>query len=109
MHLVQILLPIVGPHEDFGPVLTEIEGALSEMFGGVTSYARAPAKGLWQPNSDVPERDDIIVVEVMVPALDRAWWQAFRGVLERLLHQEEVVVRAIPLDEIDIPARAPAA
>ena len=109
MHLVQILMPIVGPPGDFKAVLTEIESALTEMFGGVTSYARAPARGLWQDRSAAHERDDIIVVEVMVAALDRPWWQAFRGVLERLLDQEQLVIRAIPLDAIDLPVRAPAA
>jgi hypothetical protein len=41
------------------------------------------------------ERDDIVVVEVMVQTLDPAWWAGYRRSLEkRLLAQTERVVRA---------------
>ena len=90
MHLVQILLPVVGEREAFDEVMHE----LTERFGGVTAYTRAPAAGVWKGPSDATERDDIIVVEVMVAELDKAWWARYRRALERRLAQKELVVRA---------------
>jgi hypothetical protein len=39
-------------------------------------------------------RDDIVVLEVMVPVLDREWWHDYRKQLERLFRQDQIVVRA---------------
>jgi hypothetical protein len=88
--LVQMLLPVVGQQKAYKNVLDE----LTERFGGATAYSRAPAAGLWKNPSDRTERDDIIVVEVMVDRVDRAWWSAFRRRLEKRLRQKEIVVRA---------------
>ena len=90
MHLVQILLPVVGEREAFDEVMHE----LTERFGGVTAYTRAPAAGVWKNSPDSTERDDIVVVEVMVPELDKAWWARYRRALEKRLAQKELVVRA---------------
>lgn len=38
--------------------------------------------------------DDIVVVEVMVGDLDKAWWARYRSNLEQRLNQKEIVVRA---------------
>jgi hypothetical protein len=59
MHLVQILLPLAGDR----PVFDEVMHELTERFGGVTAYTRAPAAGLWKNPSASTERDDIIVGE----------------------------------------------
>jgi predicted nucleotidyltransferase len=40
------------------------------------------------------KRDDLVVIEVMVDALDRPWWSTYKGDLERLFRQEQIVVRA---------------
>ena len=90
MHLVQILLPLVGEREVFDEVMHE----LTERFGGVTAYTRAPAAGLWKNAADSTERDDIIVVEVMVEELDKPWWARYRRDLEKRLRQKELIVRA---------------
>ena len=90
MHLVQLLLPVVGQREVFDEVMHE----LTERFGGVTAYTRAPAAGVWKSSSQSTERDDIVVVEVMVARLDREWWAAYRRHLEQRLAQKELVVRA---------------
>lgn len=95
MHLVQILLPLYDPEgvrfgrEAFDGVARE----LTERFGGLTAYTRAPAAGLWKEGGDT-QRDDIVVYEVMVDALDRDWWSAYRRGLEERFRQEELVVRA---------------
>jgi hypothetical protein len=85
MYLVQLLLPRYD-----GTVTRE----LTERFGGVTAYNRAPAKGLWQPEPGKTVHDDIVVYEVMVEVLDQAWWADYRKALERRLNQQEIVVRA---------------
>jgi len=90
MHLVQLLLPVIGEREVFDEVMHE----LTERFGGVTAYTRAPAAGVWKSPSESTERDDIVVVEVMVAELDKAWWARYRRGLEKRLAQKHLVVRA---------------
>ena len=102
-HLVQILLPTqtrngaaVAP-EQFARVRVE----LTEKFGGVTAYTRSPATGLWKrEEDDAIERDQVIMVEVVVEDLDRAWWAAYREQLEDRFDQEEVHARALAMDRI---------
>ena len=96
MHLVQILLPLRGPkgnafpHAEYSRVAEE----LTEQFGGMTAYSRAPAAGLWQEGDGETTRDDIVVYEVMVEAIDTAWWSGYRRTLEGRFAQQELVVRA---------------
>ena len=66
---------------------------MTDKFGGVTSFVRAPGQGLWDSGGDV-ERDNIAVIEVMTDEIDLPFWQAFRRKLERELSQEEIVIRA---------------
>jgi len=93
--LVQILLPAYDnagrpfPTEHYNDVRTK----LTDRFGGLTSYSRAPAEGLWDSGSTV-RRDDIVVVEVMVESLDRTWWKNYRIELEKLFRQDQMVIRA---------------
>ena len=79
MHLIQILLPVrdndgkpYGPHP-----FEEISWTLSKRFGGITAYTRAPAEGRWEERGKT-QHDDVLVIEGMIEALDRAWWRAFR-------------------------------
>ena len=81
MHLVQLLLPLVGEPEVFDEVMHE----LTERHGGVTAYTRAPAAGRWKNPSASTERDDIVVIEVMVDELDKRWWARYRKKLEKRL------------------------
>ncbi len=102
MHLVQLLLPVYDnaghafPASHYASVRDELAGR----FGGLTAYTRAPAEGLWSQDSGQQARDDIVVYEVMVEQLDRAWWEGFRARLERLFAQEELVVRAQPVERL---------
>ena len=97
MHLVQILLPVndnEGHHfepDDF----VQLRAELADHFGGVTTYMRAPARGLWKDDTGGTTRDDIVIFEVMTGELDRVWWSAFRKDLERRFRQETVIVRAL--------------
>ena len=96
MHLVQILLPLYDneqnpqPHDAFRSVRRE----LTERFGGLTVYTRAPAEGMWKLNDNHTSRDDIVIFEVMASQLDAAWWRKYRHELEARFRQDLIVIRA---------------
>ncbi len=99
MHLVQILLPV---YDNAGQALgrelfAAVRQELVERFGGLTTYSRAPAQGLWSEGGEgggTVSRDDIVVYEVMVDGLDAAWWAQYRQALCQRFGQQELVVRA---------------
>lgn len=99
MHLVQILLPLADNagqrfrSDDYGRVRTE----LSERFGGVTSFTRAPAEGMWKEGGHTTH-DDIVVFEIMIRELDHGWWEQYRAELERRFQQETIVMRALRVE-----------
>jgi len=99
VHLVQILLPVFDnggqrfPDAHYAAVRREMTGR----FGGVTAYVRSPATGLWQREDGSVERDDMVMVEVMVDSLDEEWWRGYRLALERQFAQDAIVVRAIAI------------
>jgi len=101
MHIVQILVPVADNRgRPFSSeLLRAIQNELTERFGGLTAYTRAPAQGVWLA-ADKPARDDIVVVEVMVEELNRTWWGDFRRRLEQMLSQEQLVVRAFPIERL---------
>ena len=96
MHLVEILLPVRDAEgRPFARALyDDLAHGLIERFGGLTAHSRAPAAGLWKEDSGATQRDDIVVYEVMVEALEPAWWAALRRELEERLHQDEIVIRS---------------
>jgi hypothetical protein len=101
MHLVQLLLPLFDndgqrlPEESF----TRVRAELTDRFGGLTAYTRAPASGLWQDgDTGRTARDDIVVYEVMTGEIDREWWRRYRDTLERTFRQKELVIRAQSID-----------
>ena len=96
-HAVQLFLPLYDnggqpfPRADFARVRDQ----LTERFGGVTAHTRAPARGQWKDDeASEPVRDDVVVYEVMVAELDRAWWAEYREQLRRAFRQDELLVRA---------------
>lgn len=95
MHLIQILLPLYDndgqsfPQQEYGRVRDE----LMERFGGLTSYVRSPADGLWKESSTTTVHDDIVIYEVMTENLDRGWWRAYREELAARFRQELLIVR----------------
>jgi hypothetical protein len=101
MHLVQILLPLADnegrpfPGADYARLRQE----LSDRFGGITSYSRAPAEGLWKDGGET-SRDDVVIFEVMAETLDRAWWQGCRVGLEARFRQDAIVMRALPIERL---------
>ena len=95
MYLVQLLLPVRDESGSPYPrkLYDSLVEKLTERFGGLTAYTRAPADGLWEENSGRTVRDDVVVYEVMADQLDEKWWKALRGRLERAFNQDELVVR----------------
>jgi len=100
MHLIEILLPLSDNEgKSFGAdLLAQVRDELVEHFGGVTAFTRNPAEGLWKDGGENPDRDDIVIFEVMADWLDRGWWRGYRTELERRFRQDEVVVRAIEVE-----------
>jgi hypothetical protein len=103
LHLVQILLPTHS--QDHSPIAAEefarVRIELTERFGGVTAYTRSPGTGLWKrDDDDTIERDQVIMVEVVVEAFDREWWAGYRAQLESRFGQEEVHARVLATERI---------
>jgi hypothetical protein len=93
MSVVELFLPVGGAASAIE--LTKLRVLLTEKFGGVTAFTRAPAKGTWRvPHTGQVENDDIVVVEVMTETLDRHWWRELKAILEHSLKQSEILIRA---------------
>lgn len=95
MYLIQILLPL---YDNDGQAFTQndflkVRDALSERFGGITTYMRSPARGLWKETEDTTVHDDIVIYEVMTDELDRAWWKRYRRQLASDFRQALLIVR----------------
>jgi hypothetical protein len=101
MFLVEVFLPITDNEGHAFPksVFAALRRELTDKFGGVTSFNRAPAEGTNESGGDV-QQDDIIIMEVMTDALDRTWWSGFRKRLEKELRQEEILIRASSIEKL---------
>ena len=102
-HLIQILIPTFDNEgQRFDQHTFEgVRSHLIERFGGLTAFIQSPALGLWKDaESGATTRDDMILIEVMTPDLDRAWWSGYRRQLEQLFRQDEILVRAIACERI---------
>ena len=95
MQLIQILLPLYDNTGEALPaeLFTAVRQELADRFGGLTTYSRAPAQGLWKDEGET-HHDDIVVFEVMAAELDAAWWRNYRRNLESKFRQREIVIRA---------------
>jgi hypothetical protein len=102
MYLVQILLPVYGndgkplAHDAYSVIRDELVGR----FGGLTAFTQSPAEGLWTTKDQRTERDDIIMIEVMVDELDKSWWASYRERLQIRLKQVSVVIRALLMERL---------
>jgi hypothetical protein len=102
MHLVQLFLPLSdNTGRAFDKALFDaVRRMLAERFGGSTAFMRTPASGLWEDAEGELERDDVMLVETLVDALDRDWWNAYRRTLEKEFRQHEILVRALPVETL---------
>jgi hypothetical protein len=97
--LIQLLLPVYDNRGQ--PLLRHIYDSIRDeliaKFGGLTGFTQTPAEGFWAPEGKLASKDEIIVVEVMVPEIDKEWWRRYRATLEMRLKQETVVIRSLPI------------
>jgi len=95
VHAVEIFLPLNDNEGNrFGADLFgRVRRELVERFGGLTAFTRSPAEGLWDDEGEVT-RDEIVIFEVMADELDLRWWCDYRRKLEKMFHQEAIVIRA---------------
>ena len=45
-------------------------------------------------------RDDVVLFEVMVDALERDWWRTYRRELETRFEQDEILVRTSAVERL---------
>ena len=69
------------------------EKDLIERFDGLTAFIRSPAEGRWQKGLHEAS-DDIVILEVLTPTLDVAWWREYRTTLESTFAPEKILVLA---------------
>ena len=77
-YLVEILVPRASATAIAASEMSKLKQLLTDRFGGVTEFSRAPAAGLWKEDETVI-RDDIVIIEVMTESLNEAWWAASTG------------------------------
>lgn len=100
MYLIQLLLPLFNnegkpfPKKDF----EEVGKTLTETFGGMTSYIRAPAKGFWKDDENETVKDDIILFEVMDKNVNLPWWKEYKGQLQNKFQQDEIIIRSTKIN-----------
>jgi hypothetical protein len=103
VYLIQLLLPTseipAGPTSPEHVAQTRRE--LVEAFGGVTAYQRTPAVGVWTSPHGSRERDEVVMVEVVAPQFDRAWWRDYADRLAERFAQAAIHVRAIQIEMLD--------
>lgn len=101
MHLVEILLPLNDNNDrQFdAKIYRALRQELTNMFGGVTAFNRAPALGESKDGGDVVQ-DSIVIFEVMVDDVDHSCWRHYRETLEGVFDQDEIAIRALPMEKI---------
>jgi hypothetical protein len=92
MHLIEFLLPVAGPNDFY----ENLARTLTDRFGGLTSFTRAPAEGRWQ-NAGSVEHDDLIVIEVMAPRSTRTGGRSYGPNWSKNLNRTASSSEPIPL------------
>jgi hypothetical protein len=101
MYRIEIFLPL---YDNEGRAFARgefdrVRRELTDRFGGVTAFTRAPAEGVWKEGGE-ETRDQIVIFEVMAERLDREWGGTFRAELERRFRQEELLIRASEIERL---------
>ena len=109
MVLIQLLLPTTFPtgtaSQDAATALSDTRRELAEKFDGLTAYVRSPARGTWNAPDGHVEQDDVVMVEVVTDAFDRAWWRSYAIRLAARFGQESIHVRALHVEVLDEQSR----
>ena len=102
MHLIQFLLPLTDQQgQPFDQALfARVTQDLTEAFGGVTAYLRAPAEGAWKNEAGAVSLDQVVIYEVMAPTLDRPWWRDYKAQLTHTFRQDQILIRATQVEQL---------
>ncbi|HEY0747723.1 MAG TPA: hypothetical protein VGD63_13575 [Steroidobacteraceae bacterium] len=65
----------------------------------MTAFLHSPALGLWRRKGTL-HRDEVVVFEVMVNRMSRAYWHGLRRRLESQFQQREIVIRAFSFNKL---------
>ncbi|HWK59181.1 MAG TPA: hypothetical protein VNQ80_17695 [Parapedobacter sp.] len=95
MKLVQIFIPLTDiDGSRFPPsYFQQLKSTFSEKFGGVTIYKQTPVEGFWKETEEKAEKDVLAIFEVLVDAIDRAYWQQLKVHLEAKFKQKNLLIR----------------
>lgn len=98
VRLLQILLPLYDNEQQPFPASLhqEVQAKLTEKFSGLSTHVRSPAEGRWK-DAENGTRDEMVIYEVMTTTLDEAWWQTYRQELSSRFHQDEIIIRVLPI------------
>ena len=100
--LFQIYLP--RNQDDGKPfssaLFSTVKSELTERFGGLTMYTRAPAKGLWKDQGEKTVTDDILIFEVMATEYEQEFWNSYKARLEKQFKQDEVLIRCSTIQTV---------
>jgi inorganic pyrophosphatase len=93
--LIQVYLPNNQPDGKPFPadMFQKVKRELTEKFGGLTMYTRAPAKGMWKEDDQHMVSDDILIYEIMASELDLEFWKSYKTRLQKQFKQEELLIR----------------
>jgi hypothetical protein len=107
MVLIQLLLPVntSGGQDAARQAVALTRRELTDRFGGLTAYLRAPAVGVWTSPDGEREQDDVVMVEIVTDRFDRAWWREYARTLAGRFTQEAIHVRALTTELLDDEAR----
>lgn len=99
MHLARFYLPLRDNSGAAFPSLMfrVVEAELSRRFGGVTAHLQSPASGLWR-DGGTTHADDVVIFEVILDEVDRAWWTSYREKLERDFRQKRILLVLLPAE-----------
>jgi hypothetical protein len=95
MYLMEIFLPLADNNGSpfAAACFDKVRNRLTEKFGGVTAFTRAPAEGT-ETRGGHQRSDELIVFEVMSESLDQAWWTNYRRGLDADFRQHRILIRA---------------
>ena len=98
MQLIEIFLPLSNNEglRFSSDYYAEVRKTLTEKFGGLTAFTRAPAEGR-EKGTDHERSDELIIFEVMVEEIDRCWWSGYRRQLQQRFEQERILIRVSSL------------
>lgn len=102
MFLIQFLIPLYDNDNQPFPknAFDQICNEMTDQFGGVTTFLRSPAKGVWKECNGKVNHDEVVMFEVMADRLDRRWWVGYRKELEQRFRQEELIIRSMGMERL---------